>query len=70
MKGEKAHITLKKVMKPHISHSYNLPRAYKELVEKENERMVAVRIFRKLKWNEDSLWALPTFATPKKTCNL
>ena len=68
--GEEAKIVLKKDAKPHASNFYHLPKAYEVPAKKEIERMVKMGILRRLRWNDDTLWAAASFCQPKKTGDL
>ena len=64
---EPVSIKLKEDSKPYQGRYYNIPKAYKQPTRKEIDRMVAIDVLRKLPYDNDSLWAAPTFTQPKKS---
>ena len=63
-------ITLKECSKPYQERYFNIPQAYNKSARGEVERLVAIDVLEKLRYNTDSLWATPTFTQPKKTNNI
>ena len=64
---EPVSISLKKGSKPYQGRYFNIPQAYNKPTKKEIERLVAIDVLQKLRYNNDSPWAAPTFTQPKKT---
>jgi hypothetical protein len=60
---EPVHLELKDDAKPYHGKLYPVPKAHKETLMKEIQRMCDIGI---LAWQPESEWALPTFCQPKK----
>ncbi len=61
---ELVHLELKEEAKPYHGKLYPVPKAHKETLMKEIQRMCDIGI---RAWQPESEWALPTFCQPKKT---
>jgi hypothetical protein len=61
---EPVHLELKEGAKPYHGKPYPVPKAHKETLMKEIQRMCDIGI---LAWQPESEWASPTFCQPKKT---
>ena len=60
---EPVHLELKEGAKPYHGRPYPVPKAHKETLMKEIQRMCDIGI---LAWQPESEWASPTFCQPKK----
>ena len=64
---EPVSISLKESLKPYQGLYFSIPQAYRNPTKKEIERLVVIDALEKLHYNNNSLWAAPTFTQPKKT---
>jgi hypothetical protein len=60
-------IELQKDAKPFNGRYYSTPKAFEAPFKKEINRMCDTKVLRKLSHDDDSPWASPSFAQPKKT---
>ena len=61
-----AHMKLKEGFVPYKGRYYNLPKSYEYTAKKEIERMVDIGVLKELPWHNDSPWASPFFAYPRR----
>ena len=60
-------ITLKEGSKLYQGRYFNIPQVYNKPTRKKVDRLVAINVLQKLGYDNDLLWAAPTFTQPKKT---
>ena len=64
---EPVKIELQPGAKPYKGKYYSTPKAYVNPLKKAIKDFCVQKILRKLSYNDDSPWALPSFGQPKKT---
>ena len=63
-------ICFKEGLKLYQGRYFNILQAYSKPTKKEIERLVAIDVIQKLRYNNDFPWAAPIFTQPKKTSDI
>ena len=67
---EPVSIISKEGSKPYQGRYYNISKTYDLPTRKEIDRLVAINVLQKLRYNNDSVWASLTFIQPRKTVDI